>query len=90
MRKKWRIEGRVQGVGYRRNAAREATRLGLGGWVRNVADGSVELLAEGEEEALALLARWCYQGPPGARVTAVIEQAVLAEDAAPLPFAVVD
>lgn len=90
MRKKWRIEGRVQGVGYRRSAQREATRLGLAGWVRNRDDGSVELLAEGSDEALARLAAWCLQGPPGARVSAVDELPVSSEERAPIPFAIIE
>jgi len=66
-----RITGHVQGVGYRYTAAREATGLGLGGWVRNTADGAVELLAVGEPAVLERLLAWCRRGPPGARVAAV-------------------
>lgn len=72
----FRIEGRVQGVGYRWWAVGEARRLGLAGWVRNRRDGSVELLAIGE--AADDLAALCRQGPRGAAVTAVIPAA--AED----------
>ncbi len=67
------IHGLVQGVGYRASAAREATRLGLTGWVRNAAGGEVELVAEGAEAALRALGRWCQAGPPAARVARVDE-----------------
>lgn len=68
-----RIEGRVQGVGYRDWAVREAQRLGLSGWVRNRRDGSVELLAAGDRGALDELVRACRSGPPLARVDAIVE-----------------
>jgi acylphosphatase len=63
-----RVIGRVQGVFYRASTRTEAKRLGLRGWVRNEADGSVRLVAEGSREALDALVRWCHQGPAGARV----------------------
>lgn len=63
-----RIVGRVQGVGYRYYSERQARRLGLTGWVRNLADGSVELVAEGEVAHLERLLQWCRQGPPSAAV----------------------
>jgi len=66
-----RIEGRVQGVGYRWWTVAEATRLGLDGWARNRTDGSVEVLAIGAPDALDALATACAQGPSAARVTAV-------------------
>ena len=65
------IEGRVQGVGYRFWAVREAAALGLDGWVRNRRDGKVELLAIGEPGALQRLAELCHEGPPGAAVLRV-------------------
>jgi acylphosphatase len=67
----FRVEGLVQGVGYRWWAVGEAQRLGLSGWARNRADGSVELLAIGEPAAIAALEQACASGPPAARVTAV-------------------
>ena len=67
------ISGRVQGVCFRMYACDEATRLGLTGWVRNLREGSVEALAEGEEEALAGFLAWCRRGPPHARVAAAVE-----------------
>jgi acylphosphatase len=65
------IQGRVQGVGYRWWAVGEARRLGLDGWVRNRAGGSVELVAAGEPEALDRLQAACHHGPPPAQVTSV-------------------
>jgi len=64
-----RIEGRVQGVCYRMCARDEAIKLGLCGWVRNLSDGSVEALAEGDETALARFMDWCRKGPAYGRVT---------------------
>jgi acylphosphatase len=67
----FRIEGRVQGVGYRWWAQGEASRLGLSGWVRNRRDGSVELLAIGDPDAIDRLAERCRAGPAAAAVVAV-------------------
>lgn len=63
--------GRVQGVGYRASTQRQAAALGLRGWVRNCADGSVEGLAEGPTSALAALRDWLHRGPRAAAVTAI-------------------
>jgi acylphosphatase len=68
------VSGRVQGVFFRGATMDEATRLGLAGWVRNLPDGRVEVLAEGERAALDALVRFCGRGPPAARVDRV-EQA---------------
>ena len=65
------IRGRVQGVGYRAWCLRMARKLGLSGWVRNLADGSVEALARGPASAVETLVAACQIGPPSARVTAV-------------------
>jgi acylphosphatase len=62
----------VQGVFFRATTQQTAERLGLAGWVRNVADGRVELVACGEAERLAALERWLWQGPPHAHVESVI------------------
>ena len=66
-----RIAGTVQGVFFRVHTREEATRLGLSGWVRNRADGTVEAVAEGPEAALRKLVAWCHIGSPGAEVTGV-------------------
>jgi len=62
------VRGRVQGVFFRASTQREAQRLALAGWVRNLPDGSVEILAEGDENRLNDLVAWAHRGPPAARV----------------------
>ncbi len=62
------VSGRVQGVSYRASTVDEARRLGLVGWVKNRADGTVELEAEGPADQVAALLAWCKDGPPFARV----------------------
>ena len=68
------ITGVVQGVFYRETARREASRLGLAGWVRNRADGSVEAVAEGAADAVEAFVTWCRRGPTQARVEHVAVQ----------------
>lgn len=68
------IHGRVQGVGFRFATVHEARALGLTGCVRNLADGSVEVQAEGERSRLQMLVAWSHQGPRAARVTKVEEE----------------
>jgi len=65
------ITGRVQGVGFRYSMQREATRIGVRGWVRNCRDGSVEALVQGNDAAIAAITDWARHGPPGARVEEV-------------------
>lgn len=65
------VSGRVQGVYFRQATAAQAERLDLDGWVRNLADGRVEVLFEGEEAAVDELAGWLQQGPEAAEVTAL-------------------
>ena len=68
---KLRIEGLVQGVGYRAFAAEEARRLGLDGWVRNRSDGTVEALVSGDTEKVEDFVAACGRGPHGARVSSI-------------------
>ena len=70
-----RVSGRVQGVGYRFALRDEALRLGITGWVRNCADGSVEALLQGDDEAVAQVVAWAQRGPRAARVDAVRDEA---------------
>lgn len=65
------VSGRVQGVGFRQSTAAEAARLGLSGWVRNLGDGRVEVLFEGDTAAVRVLANWLESGPSPARVTSL-------------------
>ena len=66
-----RIEGRVQGVGFRAWTVAEAAALGLAGWVRNEPDGSVLVLAAGPEARVSELIAELHRGPPAARVREV-------------------
>lgn len=66
-----RIEGLVQGVGYRAAMQDRAQRLDVTGWVRNRRDGSVEAVGQGSADALERFVAWARQGPPAARVTSV-------------------
>jgi acylphosphatase len=65
------VGGRVQGVNYRAAAAERAAALELRGWVENLPDGRVEIIAAGHVEALTELTSWLWQGPPAARVDSV-------------------
>lgn len=68
------VFGRVQGVYFRHYTLERAERLGLDGWVANRRDGSVRVVAEGEEASLRRLLEWLYQGPAMAVVERVDEQ----------------
>lgn len=65
------VRGRVQGVYFRATAQREARQHGLSGWVKNRPDGSVEIIAEGEEDDVKDFLTWAHTGPSTARVDAV-------------------
>ncbi|MDD5035166.1 MAG: acylphosphatase [Methylococcaceae bacterium] len=65
------ISGRVQGVFYRASAAEQAQALGLAGWARNLSDGRVEIVAEGDGGKLDAFLGWCSRGPSRARVEEV-------------------
>lgn len=65
------VSGKVQGVYFRQSTAEQAERLDLDGWVRNLEDGRVEILIEGEEAAVRELQQWLAHGPELARVDAV-------------------
>lgn len=65
------VRGRVQGVWYRAHTERRARELGVVGYVRNLADGSVEIVVEGEPSRVDSLLEWTWQGSPHCRVTAV-------------------
>lgn len=68
------VSGQVQGVGFRAATRREAQRLAIDGHALNLADGSVEVLAEGAAAALAELESWLHRGPAFARVAAVTRE----------------
>ncbi|PID57877.1 acylphosphatase [candidate division KSB3 bacterium] len=71
------VTGLVQGVAFRYSALRQAKSLQLSGWVRNVPDERrVELIVEGEEDAVERMIDWCRQGPPSARVTNISIEAL--------------
>jgi acylphosphatase len=68
------VRGIVQGVGFRMYAQRQARMHGVAGYVRNLPDGDVEIVAQGEAEAVARLIDWARQGPPSAQVDNVAIQ----------------
>ena len=68
------VQGRVQGVGFRWFVEREASQLGLRGWVRNTEEGDVEIVAAGEGADLDRLRACLRRGPRGSRVDRLVEQ----------------
>jgi len=62
------IQGRVQGVSFRYYTMQEARSLGLTGWVRNLWDGRVEVLLDGDDDAVKQMVEWCQRGPPSSVV----------------------
>lgn len=81
VRRRATIRGRVQGVYYRDSCRSAAVALGVRGWVRNLPDGSVQVVAEGDDDAVRRLLEWCREGPPRAVVTDVriVEETPAAE-----------
>jgi acylphosphatase len=71
VRRRLVVHGRVHGVGFRVSVARAAESRGVAGWARNRRDGTVEVVLEGEEDAVASVERFCSEGPRGASVTRV-------------------
>jgi acylphosphatase len=65
------IQGVVQGVWFRESMRQEAARLGITGWVRNRADGSVEAMVQGTAQAIEAITQWAQRGPEQARVERV-------------------
>lgn len=82
------VVGRVQGVGFRWFVRQEARRLGVAGWVRNRADGSVELETAGEATAVERLLQHVRVGPDAADVTEVIISDVQVPGSVPYPFSI--
>jgi len=70
------VSGRVQGVGFRFAACDKAEGLELSGWVRNLANGNVEIVAEGKRKNLQELAAWARRGPAYARVNEVAQESL--------------
>ncbi len=86
MRVSFRVRGEVQGVGFRRFAAREAQAFGLAGWVRNEPDGSVQGEAEGPDPLLARFRARLAEGPPFGRVEELDWKALDVGSSLPHPF----
>jgi len=72
IRKRVLVEGRVQGVGFRASCAQQARGAGVSGMVRNVADGRVEAVFEGDAASVDALVAWCERGPAFAHVERVV------------------
>ena len=75
------VGGKVQGVFFRASTREQALKLGLRGYAKNLADGRVEVLAEGEAPAIDALERWLHVGPPMASVASVERCDAVAGDA---------
>lgn len=75
------VQGRVQGVYFRAFTRREAEKYGLTGWVRNLPNGDVEMLLQGNDAALEKMQQWCWEGSPHSDV----HQVIIQEDSKPFP-----
>lgn len=71
IRRRVRVNGRVQGVGFRYSCAQAAVERGVTGWVRNLSGGAVEAAFEGESRDVDAMTEWMRSGPPWAHVTSV-------------------
>jgi acylphosphatase len=67
------ISGRVQGVWFRVSVKQKAEKLGITGWVRNLSDGTVEAVFQGEDNSIKEILEWCNHGPPFAKVDRVMK-----------------
>lgn len=83
------VRGRVQGVGFRYYVRERARRLRLAGWVRNLPDGAVEVLARGDREGVERLRAAIREGPPGALVSTLDEQPGPPAEEAQDPFGII-
>ena len=83
---RFRVSGRVQGVGFRAAARRRAQELGLNGYARNLPDGCVELLAQGDVACIETFAEWLHHGPPLARVDGVRREPAAIEESTDFRF----
>lgn len=81
-KEQWQIlvEGKVQGVSYRAATQDTARELGITGYAKNLADGRVEIMAQGHPDALEQLVDWCWQGSPAAEVENVKYERVTEPD----------
>jgi len=68
------VKGIVQGVNFRYYTQRQAAKNNINGWVKNLPDGSVAAVFEGEEHDVTAMVQWCRTGPSSAQVTELIEQ----------------
>lgn len=84
-----RVSGIVQGVGFRWFVRERARRLGLSGWVRNLPDGSVEVVASGDDGQLELFKEELRRGPPGAAVDGLTHVADKPEQPPATPFNII-
>ena len=82
------VRGKVQGVGFRWFVRERARALGLAGWVRNLADGSVEVVAVGDPAAVGRFRSSLGQGPPGAAVSAVEDLPTVVQPEPSKPFTI--
>ncbi|MEP6513069.1 MAG: acylphosphatase [Parafilimonas sp.] len=73
------VKGQVQGVFFRKYTKQKAQQLNIKGWVRNLPDDSVEIIAQGDKKNLQQFIEWCKRGPSNASVTDVIAEEISAE-----------